>query len=290
MPEGPEVHRQADALRERVGGFRTRRVWFGIDRLEPYGDELTGQTVERVSARGKAFVIAFSGGLNVYVHLQLFGRWVFTSGGPPPASKRSLRLQIDAAVPESPRAAKGKPGSAFLYSASEVDVLTHEELAEHGYLSSLGPDLLEGAAQGEGMSEADVARRLREPAFAKRALAALYLDQGFLAGLGNYLRSEILHHARLHPSQRLGDLDARERRRLAKATHLLPRRSYETGGVTNDLRREARLKTEGVKPRARRWLVFEREGEPCYRCAAAIERITVSGRRLYLCPTCQPDP
>jgi formamidopyrimidine-DNA glycosylase len=38
----------------------------------------------------------------------------------------------------------------------------------------------------------DVSRRLNEPCLRNRSLGSLYLDQGFLAGIGNYLRSEIL--------------------------------------------------------------------------------------------------
>ena len=41
-----------------------------------------------------------------------------------------------------------------------------------------------------------------EPAFRKRSLGSLYLDQRFLAGNGNYLRSEILWAARLNPERK----------------------------------------------------------------------------------------
>ena len=36
-----------------------------------------------------------------------------------------------------------------------------------------------------------------------------------------------------------------------------------------------------------RFVVFDRQGEACYRCAKPIERIEVSSRRLYLCQSCQ---
>ena len=99
--------------------------------------------------------------------------------------------------------------------------------------------------------------------------------------------TEILHEARLHPDWRLCDLNGWESRRLAKATLDLPQRSYETGGITNDLARAARLKAEGVKRRAYRWQAFARAGQPCYRCGAEIERCEDAGRRLYICYGCQ---
>ncbi|MCC6706705.1 MAG: hypothetical protein IT492_03995 [Gammaproteobacteria bacterium] len=63
-----------------------------------------------------------------------------------------------------------------------------------------------------------------EPAFRRRSVAALYLDQGFLAGIGNYLRSEILFFAGVSPQARPMDLDARSRQRpVAMAGLRLPR-------------------------------------------------------------------
>jgi len=227
-----------------------------------------------VRARGKAFLVEFgpaAEALTLYVHLQLAGKWlVVAPQEEAPQTTRSLRVRLE-----------GAAGTALLYSASEVEVLTPEELEEHSYLSGLGPDVL-----GD-LDLAGVRARLRDPRFGRASLAGLYLRQDFLAGLGNYLRSEILHHAKLHPDRRLSDLSAAELRRLAKSTLELPRRSYETGGVTNQPRRAARLLAAGAPRRSTRWWVFEREGEPCYRCGTSVERIERGSRRIYLCRACQ---
>jgi endonuclease VIII len=277
VPEGPEVARQADQIRAAIApGARPRSatVWFGIAKLERWSKVLSGLKVRRVRARGKAFLIEFGPArepLTLYAHLQLAGKWVVIGPGEaPPETTRSLRVRLE-----------GSGGTALLYSASEVEVLDSTQLAEHSYLSSLGPDVL-----GE-LDLAGVRERLRDPRFARSSLAGLYLRQDFLAGLGNYLRSEILHHAKLHPDRRLQDLSAAELRRLAKSTLDLPRQSYETGGITNPPRRAKRLQAAGVPYRSTRWWVFEREGEPCYRCQSPIQRIQRGSRRVYLCDTCQ---
>lgn len=273
MPEGPEVARQADQIRAAVAG-QVAQVEFGLPRLASFDALLSGRRVEEVRARGKAFLIRFEGGETIYAHLQLFGKWIVRKQAGEPKTTRSLRLRI--ATPK---------GSAFLYSASEIEVLEPDELALHPYLCKLGPDLLD-----PDLSEAEVRARLGEAAWARSSLGALLLRQDLFAGLGNYLRSEILHQARLHPATRLGQLSAAERRRLAKAVLELPRLSYRTGGITNEARRVARLKAAGVRRRAYRWLAFERAGGECYRCCAEILRCEVGGRRLYLCPSCQPEP
>ncbi|MBL4848891.1 MAG: endonuclease VIII [Planctomycetes bacterium] len=273
MPEGPEVARQADLIRA-VTADQVAEVWFGLPRLKRFGKRLSGQRVAHVRARGKAFLLEFSGGLTIYAHLQLAGVWHVDPSGTPPETTRSLRVRIDTAR-----------GSAFLYSASTVEVLTPAGLADHSYLGKLGPDVLD-----PDLSEAALRERIASARFQRSSLGGLYLRQEFLAGLGNYLRTEILHQAKLHPNRLARTLDASERRRLAKATLALPLQSYRTGGITNQPRRAERLRKAGLPPRAARWLAFEREGEECYRCGARIWRETHNGRRLYLCRTCQPAP
>lgn len=129
--------------------------------------------------------------------------------------------------------------------------------------------------------------RLLSKQFYKRSLAALYLDQAFVAGIGNYLRSEILHAAGLHPFDRPCDLTRAQLGALSRATLDLTRQSLATAGITNSPARVAVLKREGFTRSRYRFVVFDRQGEACYRCAKPIERIEVSSRRLYLCQSCQ---
>jgi endonuclease-8 len=176
-------------------------------------------------------------------------------------------------------------GSAWLYSASELALLETDRLGEHPYLARLGVEALAPETR-----LADVHRTLRDARFAKRSLGALLLDQGFVAGVGNYLRSDILFAARLHPARKLGALEPAERVRLGRAIYTTMRRAYETGGITNEARCVARLRKAGVPRRAYRHLAFARAGEPCWTCQAEMQRSLVAGRRLYACPACQPEP
>ncbi|MEE2725787.1 MAG: zinc finger domain-containing protein, partial [Candidatus Latescibacterota bacterium] len=63
--------------------------------------------------------------------------------------------------------------------------------------------------------------------------------------------------------------------------------SYNTQGVTNDLDSYKALRRTGrTFGQSRHW-VFDREGDSCYECGEAIEKISVNSRRLYYCPHCQ---
>ncbi len=118
-------------------------------------------------------------------------------------------------------------------------------------------------------------------------MGSLYLDQSFLAGNGNYLRSEILWAAGAHPSHKPADLAASSLEKLAKETLRMSRRSYRTRGVTVPPRLAKLLKAQGLSYQRYRFHVFGREGLPCYRCDSKIQRQTMGSRNIFVCETCQ---
>ncbi|NIP14187.1 MAG: endonuclease VIII [Pseudomonadales bacterium] len=273
MPEGPEIRREADRIEAAIRGRRIEEVYFGLQRLTEWADALTGATVEAVDTRGKALLTGFDNGYTLYSHNQLYGKWMVRRRGVLPKTNRQLRVALHTAE-----------SSALLYSASTIEVLPTECLPEFPPIARLGPDVLDAT-----LGWKEVALRLRDPKFSGRAVAALYLDQHFMAGVGNYLRSEVLFAAGVHPSARPKDLSTGHIGRLARATLSISRRSYETGGVTVPKALAGRLKKEGLPRSAHRFSVFARQGLPCHQCGETITRINASSRRLYFCPRCQPE-
>jgi endonuclease-8 len=275
VPEGPEIRRAADRIERAVGGRATTQVEFAFPHLKRFQKRLTGAPVREVETRGKALLIHFDGVPDdpvIYAHSQLYGRWYVMAAGRLPSTGRSLRLAI-----------RNEERSALLYSASEIEVLPRAKLGEHPFLGKLGPDAL-----ARDLTDAALARHIGDRRFARRQLHALLLDQAFVAGIGNYLRSEILFVARLHPTRRPGELSPVELRRLARTIRRVTRRSYRTGGITNDERRAKALKAEGMRRSAYRHHVFARGGRPCWDCETPITRRELGGRKLFLCPACQP--
>ena len=96
--------------------------------------------------------------------------------------------------------------------------------------------------------------------------------------------------ARLHPAARAKDLDRRERQRLARATLTVSRRAYELKGVTVTPKLMASLKRAGQRYGQYRHWVFARHDEPCRRCTTGVERQSLAGRAVFVCPACQPKP
>lgn len=269
MPEGPEIRRAADQLAKAVVGEPLVAAFFSFPKLKLFETELPGRHILSIVPQGKALLTRFDNGWTMYSHNQLYGVWRVAEAGARPQTSRSLRVAL-----ETSRHA------ILLYSASDVSMWRDEDLHAHPFLSRLGPDVLDAK-----LTPAAVARRLQQPEFTRRALSALLLEQGFLAGMGNYLRSEVLFEARLAPGRKPSELTPAQRQRLASALLEVPRRSYATRGIVAASGMKADYLAD--TPDGFSFKVFDREGLPCPACASPIERRELGGRRLYLCSRCQ---
>ena len=272
MPEGPEIRRAADRVARVLVDRVVEEVRFHIPDLARRGRRLAGHTVTAVDTRGKAMLTHFDNGLTLYSHNQLYGRWYTVRRPRMPQTERQLRVELHTAT-----------HSALLYSASDIEILTDSQIAGHPFLSRIGPDIMDRKLTAE-----QVLQRLVSARFRRRRIGSLFLDQAFLAGIGNYLRSEILFVSSIHPAQRASNLAGAELEKLSNNAVRVARRSYRTGGITVVPSLERMLKDKGQSFEERRFYVFGRNGERCHLCGDEIERLTVGGRNLFLCPGCQP--
>ncbi|MDA3134088.1 endonuclease VIII [Atlantibacter subterraneus] len=262
MPEGPEIRRAADNLEAAIQGKPLTSVWFAFPALQPYQAGLIGQHVVRVQTCGKALLTHFSGGLVLYSHNQLYGVWRVVKAGEEPQTTRSLRVRLETA-----------DAAVLLYSASDIEMLDADGVAAHAFLQRVGPDVLDMSLTAD-----DVKARLLSPRFCRRQFSGLLLDQAFLAGLGNYLRVEILWLAELAPRHKAVELTEPQLDALAAACLSIPRLSYQTRGQVDENKHHGALF---------RFEVFHRAGKKCRRCGAIIEKTTLSSRPFYWCPGCQ---
>ena len=246
------------------------RAQFAFPQLKRFETDLAGRRILSITARGKALLTRFDHGWTMYSHNQLYGVGKIAGAGERPETSRSLRVALETA-----------DTALLLYSASDVTMWPDDEVESHPFLRGLGPDILD-----PDVDVATVAARLQMPSFRGRSLGSLLLDQGFLAGMGNYLRAEVLFAAGLHPKLRPKELSAEQITRLARGLLDIPRLSYSTRGIhqADGMRSDYLADTaDGF-----RFQVFARAGQPCPACGTPIERTMVGSRRLYLCHTCQP--
>jgi len=271
MPEGPEIRRAADQIEKALLDHSVLEVSFAFDHLKDYEPLFQGVSVHRVETFGKAMLIRFSNGYSIYSHNQLYGKWYVRTAYRYPKTTRQLRLAIH-----------NEKKSALLYSSSEIEVLRDEEVHLHPFIAKVGPDILSSQ-----VTQAELVERMQSKKFMNRKWPALLLDQSFVAGNGNYLRSEILFEAKVDPFLRPRDCTEDQLQAVAQAIIELTERSYKTGGLTNDLKLIDKLKAEGkTRAQYRHW-VFNREGQSCRIDGTPIIKTIATSRRLYYCPTCQ---
>jgi formamidopyrimidine-DNA glycosylase len=301
MPEGPEVRRHADALHDLLAGRRlvavqartkAAKAW-----LAEHQHAFAGRRVEWVRSHGKNLVALVEGGLYFYSHLMMWGRWELHPVAPPPETwdrRERARLIAEAGHP-----------AAVLLSAPvfEVGETNGDPFAEHPYLASLGPDILPYPGAGPFAASCFVGR-LCSPENREREVGAALLDQKVVAGIGNYLRAEMLFAAGVCPFRRVADLSSREVSDLCRIIPEIARRAYETGGVTVPPATRERMRadrTRFVYPNGseewgtRHW-AFRRTNLACVVCGTPIKQkrqVTLSTdegdkeRVVYFCPVCQ---
>ncbi|HDS4821400.1 TPA: endonuclease VIII, partial [Enterobacter cloacae] len=194
-------------------------------------------------------------------HNQLYGVWRVVNANEQPQTTRVLRVRLQTA-----------DKAILLYSASDIEMLTPEQLLTHPFLQRVGPDVLDMR-----LTANDVKARLLSPKFRNRQFSGLLLDQAFLAGLGNYLRVEILWEVGLAPQHKASQLRDDQLERLSHALLDIPRLSYNTRGVVDDNKHHGALF---------RFKVFHRAGKRCERCGGVIEKTTLSSQPFYWCPGC----
>jgi endonuclease-8 len=272
MPEGPEIRRAADEIADVLVGREIVEADFQFPELKRFEARIAGSTVTAVDTRGKAMLTRFDNGLVLYSHNQLYGRWYTTTRPLLPRTQRQRRVALHTST-----------HSALLYSASDIEILDAATEPQHPFLRRVGPDILDPA-----LTPAKVRKRLLSPPFRNRSLGSLYLDQSFLAGNGNYLRSEVLWAAGVHPRQNPTALENDALGRLARQTLTIARRSYRTHGVTAPAAAVRQRRARGMNFSQYRFQVYDRNGLECYACDNTIERLTHSSRSVFVCPDCQP--
>ena len=274
MPEGPEIRREADALARALAGRELVRVEYRIAPLAARGKRLRDARVLRVYPRGKALLIEFDRGVTHYSHNQLYGQWRVLRPGSAFDDTRAVRVVLgDRGAHRGPVQRDG--GRTARHARARA--------------TSVSREARPGRARARDHGTA-IAARIADPRFARSSLAALLLDQRFIAGLGNYLRSEILHAARLAHTLRPRDLDDAAARRAARAIDALPRQSYRTRGVTNDLAAARADRAAGVPFDEYRFRVYDRAGLPCRSAARRSRGSTPPARGLFARPSCQVEP
>lgn len=274
MPEGHTLHRLALDLTRAFGG-RTVAVSSPQGRFADEAALLDGSVLLGAESWGKHLFVRLDGGPDadryVHVHLGLIGTFAVHHGVdavPPPVGQVRLRLATATAY-------------ADLRGAITCALVSPEQRA--AVVARSGPDPLRG--------DADPDRAWHRIHRSRKAVGALLMDQGVLAGVGNVYRAEVLFRQRLHPLRPGNTLRAGQWRAVWDDLVVLMAEGVLTGRI-DTVRPEHTPEAMGREPRrddhGGEVYVYRRTGQPCLVCGRRVSTAVLEGRNLFWCSRCQP--
>jgi len=305
MPELPEVEHVVRALRVVVG----RRVIASEIRLpklitplsaSKFNRKIKGASIIGVSRRGKFILI------ELVSHLALpHGRASDTQESQKPERKRGqptkalkqeqyfiiavhlrmtgkfLYLNADDELPKHSHAIFYLDNDRRLVFRDQrqfgvMKLISTLELSETKGISELAPEPFGDEFNFDYFKS--VLKRSR------RSLKTLLLDQTKV--LGNIYAAEALFRARINPFKITSQLSSQRAARLHQSiVEVLSDAITDSSTSRIDLEQADGFSYGEAFERF--WQVYEREGEPCFKCGAKIRRAIHGGRSTYWCPKCQ---
>src|ERR1700749_4587820 len=290
MPELPEVETVARQLEPELEGRRVELLevrdqrWSRPVAAKTLGKKVTGKTIRGLGRRGKYLLLGLDGDQTLVMHLRMTGNLVLREDDGEILDPSEGRLLYQGERTTEERHLRAR---FVLDDGREVWFTDPRRFGE--------AFLIDDAKLPERFSRLGVEppppeftpERLGEIAAGKKApLKSFLLDQSGIAGVGNIYADEALYLARLHPLSPAGSMKPEHWVALRDGVVAALEAGIDAGGSSIDDYRDGRGgegRTQG------RFLVHTREGEPCpgEDCDGIVERIVVSGRSTYFCPSCQ---
>ena len=265
MPEGNEIHRHSERQSALFAG-RPVRVEAPNGRFEAGAKLLDRRKLRAVEAFGKHLFYDFGNDRKLHIHLGLYGK--FRDGEMPhPDTKGALRLRLSTAA-----------HWLELRGPTACDVLTDTKSQE--IINRIGPDPLR-----DDVNPSIAFNRIK----ASRApVGALLMDQSVIGGLGNIYRAELLYRAKIHPLRPGNSVSTKELKSIWKDAVALMKAGMIDRRIVTTRPRDRPHKT-GVARRFETHYVYRRKGLPCFVCGNEVSMKMFVGRKLYWCPSCQPE-
>lgn len=280
MPELPEVETVRRGLSPAMQGKRIERLEVNRADLRfpfplNFRERVEGARITHMGRRAKFLVTELSTEEALIMHLGMSGR--FTIGG-----KSTADFHHDPGTnPAHDHVVfHMEDGATVTYNDPRrfgfMELWPTEDLAAYPRIEHLGP---------EPLSNGFSAAYLNEVLNGKAApIKAALLDQAVIAGLGNIYVCEALFRSGISPRRKAQSVVGKRAERLARAINEVIAEAIEAGGSSISDFASASGELGYFQ---KQFLVYDREGAPCFTCGADIKRMVQSGRSTFYCGPCQ---
>lgn len=282
MAEIAEVEVLSQELHDLVSFCTIEHVWqspWYLDRRvskRPESDLscLLGWSISSVRRFGKGLLFSMEnpgiGSKYLASRLGMTGQWLVKPADVDPQSIKHCRLTLTLFHPQ------GRIVLAYVDTRGFGVLEVRDFIHELACLSLYGPDILSAQFTRDWVLFSCQGKRV--------PIKHLLLDQSHFAGIGNWLASEILFFAHIHPMKLAKDLVREEIDRLFAALHMVISTAIQRGGATF---KDYAHADGGAGSAQDGFMVYGRGGKPCLVCAEKVQRIVINRRSTFLCATCQ---
>ncbi|MCC8126231.1 MAG: bifunctional DNA-formamidopyrimidine glycosylase/DNA-(apurinic or apyrimidinic site) lyase [Clostridiales bacterium] len=273
MPELPEVETIRRVIEPQIQGFSMEEIIARRPEViaHPAADEfcscLRGQIVDRITRRGKYFVIHLESGDRVIIHLRMTGCLLVMPEGSPEEKHTHVIFRLNG-------------GRELRFSDTRrfgrVWLLRKDEADGYSGMEKLGIEPFD-----QNFTAGYLSGRLGKR---RKAIKECLMEQSVIAGIGNIYSDEILFSAGIDPARTAENLKEEEWKQLAE---VIPERlSFYI--QKNEITPEEYRQTRGRDYRNTPFLqVYGHEGSPCPICGTILRRRVIGGRSSVSCTNCQ---
>ena len=270
MPELPEVETTCRGLAPLMIGRRVRAVVIRNRAMrQPVPRELprliAGATIRAVTRRAKYLLVDCGSG-TLILHLGMSGRlWVVTDGAAPTRHDHfDLELEDGAIV----RLRDPRRFGLVLWQKGDAQA--------HPLLKDIGPEPFSAEFDGACLHRATRNR--------SAAIKLVLMDSHVVAGVGNIYANEALFRAGIPPRTAARRLSLERCAVLVEKIRETLELAIGAGGSTL---RDYVASDGRAGYFQNQFLVYDRAGEPCFRCGTKVKGIRQGQRSTFYCPGCQ---
>jgi formamidopyrimidine-DNA glycosylase len=270
MPELPEVETTRRGITPYITGKQVTRIivrnpnlrWKVSARLNR---EMSGQTINEVSRRGK-YLLLTTGMGSAILHLGMSGSLRIIDAGAPPNKHDHIDIVLD-------------DGHALRFTDPRRFGSLHwtrRTPLQHKLLCNLGVEPLSGEFNADYLHTLSRGRKV--------AIKQFIMNSHIVTGIGNIYACEALFMAGIYPKRAAGRISKNKYKLLVEVSKEVLTDAIAAGGTTlRDF-----VNGHGEPGYFRQELhVYGLAGEPCISCREPIREIRQGQRSTFYCPVCQ---
>ncbi|UOR12565.1 bifunctional DNA-formamidopyrimidine glycosylase/DNA-(apurinic or apyrimidinic site) lyase [Halobacillus amylolyticus] len=268
MPELPEMETYKTLLNQKIDGHPITSILINREKSinvkpDDFINRVQNQEIKAIERRAKHLLFHLENGYVLLLHLMLGGLMFYGKEEEKP--DRTVQIQLSF-------------GDQHLYfiglRLGYLHLLSQEEVEQE--LTDLGPEPLDVNFSLDTFLSLIEDRRGR--------IKTTLVNQEFLSGIGNCYSDEIAWHSQLLPDRKMNELNDNQKVQLYQSIRFVLQQATQYGGYMSMALFKGDTKTGSYN---KKMYVYDREGEECQRCGAAIIKEELSSRKTFYCKECQ---